>query len=151
MLYFWLTGGLADNLVDAGYIAIYSLSKDWSTPMFPVVQSFNILFLVAVVASLAYITVKLVGGARYGRGGVRRNLEIVESISVGPQSYVHVIRVGGQYILIGTTRGQVTMLTQLDQDQLKLPEAVQGVGFESFLSRFQKKNGDSGDEKGNDS
>ena len=148
MFYMDFAANMTNMWVDVRHFSVFSLIKDWPTPMPNVVQSFNIFFLVIVVAALAYITIKFMATPKFGRGA-RRNLEIVESISVGPQSFVHVVRVGGQYVLIGTTRSQVNLLTQIDQEHLKLPENTQGGGFESFFSRFQKR--ENGDEKGNDS
>ena len=146
----WANIGLA-NLFNARYTA-HSLVQNWSTTIPPVGQFFYTLLLVIVVAAMAYYTTRLLGSARFMRGG-RRNLEILESLAVGPQSFVHVLRVGEQYVLVGVTRGQVTMLTQLEADQLKLPEGgTASIGFESLLSRFQKKdnnpeNGDSHDNR----
>ena len=116
---------------------VYSLSKDWSTPLASVGQFFSILALVIIVAGLAYYTTRMLASAKFARGG-RRNLEILESMGVGPQSFVHIVRVGGQYVLIGVTRGQVSFLTQLEGDHLTLPEpGKQMIGFESLLNRFQ--------------
>jgi len=137
---FWKNIGLIDWLVspiDVRHTA-YSLSNNWSTAMPGVAQFFYIVMLVVVVALLAYYTTRLIGTAKFGRGG-RRNLEIVESMGVGPQSFVHVLRVGEQFLLIGVTRGQVSLLTQLEADKLKIPESGQMPGFETLFNRFQKK------------
>lgn len=153
--------GLTDSAVHTGH-NVYFLIKDWSTPMLsvvqslniltvpPMIQSLNILLLVAVVCGLAYFTTKVIGGAKMNRGS-RRNLEIVESIGVGTQSYVHIIRVGEKFVLIGTTRGQVNMLSQLDPAMLKLSNTGQGAGFDSFLNVFMKKENDPDNIKNNDS
>ena len=128
----------AASLLDVRH-TVYSLTGNWSTPMDSVVQFFYILVLVAIVGGLAYYTTRLVGSARYGRGG-RRNLEIIESMGVGPQSFIHVIRVGGQYVLIGVTRGQINLITQIEADTLKLPEDGHKIQFESIFNKFIKSN-----------
>lgn len=132
---------------DSALAAVYILIQDWSTPMTPVVQFFNIVLLVAAVGALAYFTTKLIGRGKIGSSG--RNLQVIETIGVGPQSFIQILRVGTQYVLVGVTRGQITKLSELDSSQLTLPEPGQSVGFESFLSRFQKKDDDEG--KGNNS
>ena len=140
--------GLAADLLDVRH-TVYSLAQNWSTPMPPVGQFFSFFLLVVLVAVLAYYTTRLIGGsAKFGRGA-KRNLELLESMGVGTQSYVHILRVGEQYILVGVTRGQVSLLTQLSADQLQLPEGGQGVGFDSILSRFQKKQDPPDDGKDN--
>jgi flagellar protein FliO/FliZ len=121
---------------------VYSLSKDWSTSLQPVGQFFYMLLLVVAVSVLAYFTTRLVASAKFGKGG-RRNLEILESMGVGTQSFVHVLRVGEQYVLIGVTRGQVNLLTQLDANQLQLPEVGQRPSFDSIFAKFQRKDDNS--------
>jgi flagellar protein FliO/FliZ len=116
--------------------ALYSLSLDWTTQAQFVVRFFSSIFMVLVVALLAYYTTKLIASARFSKGG-KKNLEHIESIGVGPQSYIHIIRAGKKYVLIGVTKGNVNFLTELDEESLSLDG--QRLGFESFMSRFQKK------------
>ena len=117
---------------------LFSLNANWTTWDL-VGQFFSIFMWLAVVIVLAYITIRLMASVRYGRGG-RRNLEILESMSVGVQSYVHIVRVGGQYVLIGVTRGQINMLQQLETSQLKLPEEGEGLpSFDTVFSKFQNR------------
>ena len=117
---------------------LFSLNANWTTWEL-VAQFFNIFMWVAVVAALAYFSIRLMASARYGRGG-RRNLEILESMSVGVQSHIQIVRVGGQYVLIGVTRGQISMLQQIDPSQLKLPEEGEGrPNFDTVLSKFQNR------------
>ena len=137
-------GSLENNFTNYACL----LSTDWPTPIANVGQFFYILLLVVVVSVLAYYTTRMVGNAKFARGG-RRNLEILESMGVGPQSFVHILRVGGQYVLVGVTRGQVNFLTQIEDGQLVLPERPEGgVSFESLFSRFQKKDHDDHDDRG---
>lgn len=125
----------------------YILIKDLTTPMPAVVRSFNILILVVFVCLLAYVALRLMGNAKFTRS-TRRNLQIVESISVGPQSFVHIVRAGGQYVLVGVTRGQVSMLTSLEPDQLKIQSPSQTTGFETFFNMFRKESEWSTDQGG---
>lgn len=106
--------------------------------MAPLGQFLYVFLLVIAVSALAFYTTRLIGSAKYGRLG-RRNIEIIESMGVGPQSFIHIVKVGEQYILIGVTRGQVNILTQLEADHLNLSESSQTSAFESLMNRFQKK------------
>jgi len=121
---------------------VYILNGNWSTLAPPVGQFFSIFILIIAVCALAYYTTRLLGAARYGRYG-RRNIEIVESMGVGPQSFVHILRVGEKYVLIGVTRNQINAITELDKEQLSLTEGAQaGGGFETLMGRFMKKDED---------
>jgi flagellar protein FliO/FliZ len=87
---------------------------------------------------LAYYTTRWVASARFGRLG-KRNLEIVESIGVGTQAYVHLVRVGKKYALVGVTRTQVSPLYELNEDDILLDEVSSNANFETIFSRFQRK------------
>ena len=100
-------------------------------------QLFWVIFVIVLVAVLAYYTTRLVASAKYGRGA-KRNLELVESMSVGPQSFVHIVRMGGAYAAIGVTRGQVTLLTELDADRLELPQVKERPSFEAMLGKLKR-------------
>ena len=122
---------------------IYSFGENWSTSLATVGQFFyigpllNVLFWVIIVSTLAYFTTRMVASARFNRGS-RRNLAIVESMGVGAQAFVHIARVGEKYVLIGVTRGQVSMLTELDPSQLQLPEGgVIPPTFEALMKRLR--------------
>ena len=103
-------------------------------------QIFYIVLLVVFVALLAYYSTKLLASARGGRfGGAKRNLELLESIGVGTQSTVQIVRAGEKFWLIGVTKEQVTMLAELDREQLVMRETqalLPGGAFDNILKRF---------------
>jgi len=133
--------GLTAGLLEARHTVYSLVTTTGLQPTSSVAQFFYILVLVVVVSMLAYYTTRMVGSARFGRFG-RRNLEVLESMGVGPQSFVHIMRVGEKYVLIGVTRGQVSFLTELEEGQLEFAEGGQlgkKPSFESFLGHFQNK------------
>ena len=118
---------------------VYILNGNWPAMTPPVGQFFSIFILIIAVCALAYYTTRLLGAARYGRFG-KRNIEIIESMGVGPQSFVHIMRIGEKYVMIGVTRNQINMITELDEGQISLAESHQITGgFESLMGRFIKK------------
>ena len=127
--------------VDVRHIA-YSLSiglgNGWSASLQGVGQFFYILLMVVLVAVLAYYTTRLLGSARMGKFG-RRNLQIVESMGVGPQVFVHVLRVGKKYVLVGVTKNHVSQLSELAEEDLKLDFVEDTANFDSIFSRFQRR------------
>jgi flagellar biogenesis protein FliO len=57
-------------------------------------------------------------------------------MGVGQQSFVHIVRVGERYVLIGVSRGQVNTLAELDADQLEITERRDLPSFDSFFGRI---------------
>jgi len=136
------------GLLDVEHTA-YSLVRDWSTSLATVGQFFYMLVVFVVVVAMAYFTTRLVASAKMGRMGGKRNLEIVESMGVGTQCFIHIVRTGEKYVLIGVTRGQVTMLGDIDKEQLSLPEGGTGPTFESFLNKYRNKKDEEPPQQGN--
>jgi len=119
--------------------AIYNLNpviENWPNLIGNIGQFLYVLLMVVIVCALAYYTTRLLGSAKFGRRG--RNLELIETLGVGTQTFIHIIKSGEKYVLIGVTRNQVTFLKELDADDLTFPDVAQTTGFESLLSRFRQ-------------
>ena len=102
-------------------------------------QFFSILLMVLIVAGMAYFSTKLL--ARGGRiRSAKRNLEVTESAGVGTQAMVQIIRAGNRYYLVGVTKERVSMLAELDEEQLTLtvPDSTE-TPFDKLLQRFMNR------------
>jgi len=126
------------SFIDVGRFT-NSLVLGWSTSSLDGVgQLFNILIMVVFVGLLAYVSLKIMGNAKYARGA-KRNLEVLESLGIGPGSFIHLVRAGNDYILVGVTKSQITSLTKVDPADLKLPETGAVIPFDSLMGRLLKK------------
>ena len=101
----------------------------------------------AFVIALAVLFTRWIAGAKYRRGSTG-NLHVVESIAVGQQVYLQLVRTGGKYIVIGVTRGSVTFVCEVSEEEIKLPDhramgdSVVVERFEQYLKSFMsRKNG----------
>lgn len=92
------------------------------------------------VALLAYYSVKMMGLSRGRRGRENRNLSVVESIVVGAQSMVQLVRAGDKYLVVGVTKERVTLLAELDEADVIESEATgfgtNAISFSKVLGRF---------------
>lgn len=115
--------------------------NNWPDSLAWIGQIFFLIFLVVVVVLLAYLTTRMLGTARLTkRSG---NIRIVESIAVGYQSSVQLMKAGSSYILIGVTKEKITFLTEVDKDSLLLGDETQGINnipFEKVINKYLKKN-----------
>ncbi|MCL2577863.1 MAG: flagellar biosynthetic protein FliO [Defluviitaleaceae bacterium] len=98
------------------------------------------------VAWLAWFATKKMASSR---SGVREtcNLSVVESINVGGQAVVRLVKAGDKYLLVGVTKERITYLAEIDKEQIieqKAPELTNlNTPFGKVLSRFiQPKPGD---------
>jgi len=124
---------------------VYLLSPpNW--PAFDWWPVFRTILATVFVALLAYFVVRMLALARgrMGRGG---NLAVIESIAVGNQSMVQLIKAGDKYLVIGVTREKVTILTELEDSQVNVPDTVEVAitPFDSVLKRYLGPKTDSAD------
>lgn len=110
--------------------------NSWSDILSMVGQLFFLILIFIFVMFLAYYFTKFISNSKYG-ALKNSNLKIVESISVGPQSYLHIVRAGEKLILIGVTKERVSYLCEIDKDSLNLEEKEDN--FQKTLENFIKK------------
>jgi flagellar protein FliO/FliZ len=74
-----------------------------------------ILFLLGFgsILFLAYVTTRYVAG-KSNRAMKGKHISIVETISLGLDKRIHLVKAGGQYILISTTSKRIDFLTSID-------------------------------------
>ena len=82
-----------------------------------VMQLIGVVLIFLVVLALTYLTSKWVGG--YQRINMKnKNLQIIESIGVGNNKYIALIKAGEEYLVVAIGKDEITMLAQLTEEQL---------------------------------
>ncbi|MDR1703437.1 MAG: flagellar biosynthetic protein FliO [Clostridiales bacterium] len=80
-----------------------------------------------------------VSGLGFSRG---KRMRVMEITPVGPGSTIQLVKVSGEYFLIGVTKNQITFLTKTGYDPI--PDEIADEGkepvFERYLSRIFKRN-----------
>ncbi|HOQ06590.1 MAG TPA: flagellar biosynthetic protein FliO [Clostridiales bacterium] len=103
-----------------------------------------ILFLIGFSALLflAYVTARYVGQKQI-RSMQGRNISIVETVMLGPDKRLHLVRAGKNYVLIATTSKTVEFLTTVEIDEeaeTGTADAENSTRFD-FRSLFEKYSG----------
>ncbi len=114
------------------------LSK--SGPLEGVIQLIVVLIMFLFVLALAYFTARLAGRFQSNIQS-RSNMRIMETMRIGNNKYVQIIKIADRYIAIAVGKDTVTFLAELNEDELNL-EAMADVNkgsFKDILSQFQKK------------
>lgn len=104
-------------------------------------QLFLLIIIFIGVLVLAFYSTKLIGSAKnLKKGG---NIRIIESVGVGYNGAVQIIKVGESYYLLGVTKEKITFLKELDKDSIDLSKEKSfetGVPFEKHLKKlFDRK------------
>ncbi len=71
----------------------------------------------ALIIYLSYLFSKYVGKG-VNKNSSSRYMRLLDQIAVGQDRHIAVIQVGGKYLLVGITAGQVNVLAELQDDEL---------------------------------
>ena len=81
------------------------------------IQLLGVLIIFIFVLAITYFTTKWIGN--YQRiNSVNHNLQVVESIRVGNNKFIAIVKAGEIYLVVAVGKDDVTLLTQLTEDQL---------------------------------
>ncbi len=86
---------------------------------------------------LVYVTTKYVGGkaAKAMRG---RFINIVETVTIGLDKQIHLLKVGDQYILVASAGKSIEFLTTLELDEAEVEAVSENAGAFDFKGIFDK-------------
>lgn len=121
-------------LSDISNMGIGSLWIEWI---------FSIIYALIVILVLAYLAIKFASKTKR-LSNANSNIKIIESIGIGYQSVIQLIKIGDKYILIGVSKDKVTYLTEVDEQHLdfsKDDSIVDKIPFDKYLKGFLNKNG----------
>lgn len=82
----------------------------------------DVLLKLGLVIALVYASAWLLRRGPFAaslRDARRHPLELVDTLSLGPQRAVHLIRVGRRSFLVGSTASQITRLGELDEEEME--------------------------------
>lgn len=114
------------------------LSK--SGPLEGIIQLVVVLIMFLFVLALACLTARLAGRFQSNVQS-RSNMRIMETMRIGNNKYIQIVKIADHYIAIAVGKDTVTFLTELDENELNL-EAMANIdkgSFKDILSQFQKK------------
>lgn len=82
-----------------------------------VMQLIGVVLIFLIVLALTAITAKWIGG--YQQINMKnKNLQILESIKVGTNKFICLIKAGEIYLVVAVGKDEITMLAQLTEEQL---------------------------------
>lgn len=98
-----------------------------------------ILFVFSAILFLAYVVSKYVG-SKASKMMQGQNIRVVETISMGMDKQLHLVKVGDQFILLATSGKNITMLTEVKPDDIGEVsiEKVESLGLDGFKQYFEK-------------
>lgn len=107
----------------------------------------TVLVIFVLVLTVTWLVTKWIAGYQQVHNSAK-NLEVIETSRIAQNKYVQILRMGKTYVAIAVSKDTVTMLTEIPEDQLQLPEDRKGrpqKSFREILTEYREK--DSKEEK----
>lgn len=101
-------------------------------------QLFTVSIVFIIVLGLTYYTTKWI--AKIQKKQVyNKNIEVIETFKITANKYIQIIRTGDKYLVIAVAKDTITMLTEIDKDQLELSNLVeQNDNFSEILNKIKE-------------
>jgi len=106
-----------------------------------VIQIFLLLFAFAFVLVLAYAASRYVG-SKAMKTMKGKYINLIESINMGTDKRIHLLKVGEEYILIASSGKNIEFLTKVDIHPLEGKEeenVINNLDFKGILQNYVKK------------
>jgi flagellar protein FliO/FliZ len=107
-----------------------------------IISIFKAIFITGIFAALlflAYVTTRFIGGK--AKMTMRsKNMKIIESISLGPDKRIHLMKVGGQYLLLSSSGKSIEFLSEIKPDALEEtePDTEADDRFGGYLLKYME-------------
>ena len=106
----------------------------------------GLIVLFAILLVACYYVTKFVGNKQM-KQLKNSNFTIIDTYRVTQNKFLQMVKIGNRYIVIAVTKDQISLIAQLNEEEVLLPEthSVQDGAFKNVLSDLIKKKKD--DEK----
>ena len=100
-------------------------------------QLITVFILFILVLAITVYATKFVGNYQKVQG-INRNLEVIETLRVANNKYLQIVRAADKYFVIGIGKDEVSMLTEIDGDEIIKASTEKGSIKDSFGDIFAK-------------
>ena len=101
-----------------------------------IAQLFTVLLIFVFVLIITYLTTRFIGN--YQKTQITKgNIQVIETYKITSNKFIQVVKIGEKYMAIAISKENITMLTELNEDSLTLPEQdmMNQEGFKELLER----------------
>ncbi|MCI8795879.1 MAG: flagellar biosynthetic protein FliO [Dorea sp.] len=97
----------------------------------------------ALIIYASYLASKYIGKG-LGKGVGSKYMRLIDQIALGQDRHIAIVQIGGKYLLVGVTSGQINVLSEIQDDDLfpLEPEPVDiGEKIPDFKAMMEKFGG----------
>ncbi len=104
-------------------------------------QFITVLFIFVLVLLLTWVATKWIANVQNGRNIQGANIEVIETYRLTTNKYIQIIRTGEKYLAIAVCKDTVTILAEIPDGQIHLPDKQVGAmpDFKKMLEMARRK------------
>ena len=115
------------------------LALDSSNGINSFAQFLTVLVIFIGVLALTYFTTRWI--ASYQKGKMMSgNIRVLETFKITQNKYIQIVSVGNHYYAIAVGKDTITLLGELNEDEIQIPEdsGMPGMDFKTLLENAKK-------------
>ena len=106
-----------------------------------IAQFVTVLLIFLFVLVITYFTTRYIASIEKERM-VTGNMELLDALRISNNKYLQIVKVGSKYLCLAVCKDTVTMLVELEQEDIKEIESeIKPVNFQDILEKVKKKTG----------
>lgn len=106
-----------------------------------IAQFVTVLLIFLFVLVVTYFTTRYIASIEKKRM-VTGNMELLDALRISNNKYLQIVKVGSKYLCLAVCKDTVTMLVELEQEDIKEIESeIKPVDFQAILEKVKKKTG----------
>ncbi len=106
-----------------------------------IAQFVTVLLIFLFVLVITYFTTRYIASIEKKRM-VTGNMELLDALRISNNKYLQIVKVGSKYLCLAVCKDTVTMLVELEQEDIKEIESeIKPINFQDILEKVKKKTG----------
>lgn len=102
-----------------------------------------VVFLFLFVVFLAYLAARIAGSFQSNVVNKRSNIRVIEVFRLSNNKVIEIIKIADKYFALAVCKDQVTVLTEIDEEQIKEQEAtLEPINFKNILEKMKNEKQD---------
>lgn len=98
-----------------------------------------VVFLFLFVLFLAYLAARIAGSFQSNVLNKRSNVRVVEVFRLSGNKVIEIVKIGNHYLALAVCKDSITLLSELDESEIKEQEAsIEPIDFKKILDRIKK-------------
>lgn len=105
-------------------------------------QLITLFFVFIFVLALTYFSTKWMANQQKQQFKCK-NIEVIETFRISNTKYVQILRIGSKYVAISVCKDTVTMLTELEEEELEIvkeQENLVNMSFQEIMKKVKEMN-----------